>query len=236
MVENFKIRKINQKKSLSEKLVEARKRKDLSLKKVEKETKIKIEYLNMLEGNDLDNLPDDVYVRGFLRSLANLYQIDQVKLIDCYRQSRDSKIPNENCKVNFRNNRIKKPVVLVTPRLITISLAIVVGIALLSYLWLEVSGFAVAPKLILDQPEQEEVRLDDNQLKIEGTTDKSASITINKEPIPVSEEGKFKENIKLQIGYNLLNIEAKNQGGKTSSKIIKIVVEEKDGKISKVGE
>lgn len=235
MKDEFKTRKINQEESLGKNLKKARKKSGLSFKKIEKKTKIKIEYLEMLEENNFKDLPDDVYIRGFLRSLANLYRIDEVELINSYRRNKDSRTPSEKNNVDFRNSRIKKPLVLITPRVISVALVAVVGIALLSYLWLEVSGFAIAPKLTLNQPVGEEIKLEENRLQIQGETDKNSSITINKEPIPVNEEGQFGENIQLQLGYNLIGIEAVNQGGKVSTKIIKIVVENKDGKISKIG-
>ncbi len=237
MIADFKTRKLHrQTKSIDKILKKSRLKKGYSLAKVEKLTKIKLEYLKMMETGEINDLPEDIYVRGFLRSLAKLYNLDEVELIDSYRQKKDSPTPKEVKKVDFRNSRIKKPNFIITPRTVSIALAVLVGLGLLTYLWMEVSGFAIAPKLVLSQPQNEELQIDKNSLTLKGQTDDNASITINKETIPVSDQGNFTQSITLQPGYNILNIQAKNQGGKVTSKTLQIVVDnkEEDGKISKV--
>jgi cytoskeletal protein RodZ len=231
MASGFITKKINRPAKLGKALKKARKAKGLTLSKVEKKTKIKIEYLKALENNQVDNLPDDIYVRGFLRSLAILYQVDSVKIIDKYREQKDPHQPKEKSSIDFRNSRLKEPLVLITPRIITIGLGIVVGLFLIGYLWYEISGFAIPPKLVLNRPAKEALELSKNKLTINGSTDSNASVTINQEPIPVDQEGNFKQEIKLQPGYNVLNIIATNQGGKTSNKELKVIVNKKYAKI-----
>jgi len=237
MIADFKTRKIHHNpKTLNRLLKKSRLTKGYSLAKVEKLTKIKLEYLKMMEEDQINNLPEDIYVRGFLRSLAKLYGLDEVELIDCYRQKKDSPTPKEIKKIDFRNSRIKKPNFVITPRIISIVLVILIGLGLMAYLWMEVSGFAVAPKLVLSSPTSEEIEIKKSKILLEGQTDNNASITINNESIPVNNEGTFKENIDLQPGYNILNIKARNQGDKITSKTLQIVVDNNkgNGKISKV--
>jgi cytoskeletal protein RodZ len=237
MIANFKTRKINDQpeKKLNDILKKARLQADLSLAKVEKETKIKKEYLKMMEVGNISKLPEEIYVRGFLKSLAKLYKIDASELINCYFRQKKCRGKKTEKTINFRNSRLNKPTVIVTPKIISIGLAVLVGIGLISYLWLEVSGFAIAPKLSLTNPKEDSFEIRKDQILINGETDQNASISINKEVIPVSENGDFKEIVRLQPGYNELNIQAKNQGGKTTSKNISIMVLKDNEKISQIG-
>ncbi|GAG65300.1 unnamed protein product, partial [marine sediment metagenome] len=205
------------------------KSKKISLATVEKATKIKKEYLAAFEKGDYKLLPEAVYIRGFLRTLANYYHLDSVKLIGKYRQ--ETTMPKlvdiQNQEVNFRTNRLKEPIVIVTPRLISIVLGVVVGLFLIGYLWYEVSGFAVAPKLQITKPGQEEVQITSDLIKIKGQTDNSASLTINQEAIPVNQQGKFTQQVRLQSGFNILEIKAINRSGRETIKELKIIVKKK---------
>jgi hypothetical protein len=46
---------------------------------------------------------------------------------------------------------------------------------------------------------------------VEGISEKDASLFINEHPILVNDEGKFRENITLQSGTNVINIKAVNK-------------------------
>ena len=229
MSAHFRTRKISRPQRLDEIL---RKKRKLSPYQVEEATKIKREYIVALEKRRFSVLPESVYVRGFLRTLARFYQIDPVRLIDGFREEIDPKKPGVQESVNFRTSRLKEPIIIVTPRLLTITLGVIVGLFLIGYLWYEVSGFAVAPKLTLDQPAQEELQIKKDLLRIKGRTESNASLTINQEPIPVNQEGKFNQRIRLQPGFNILTLKATNRSGRETVKKIKIIVSKKYAQIN----
>lgn len=61
---------------IGRRLEQARIEKGLSLKDVERETKIRARYLEGLEQEDFTVLPDAVYVQGFLKTYANYLGLD----------------------------------------------------------------------------------------------------------------------------------------------------------------
>lgn len=61
---------------LSEKFIEARKAKKISLEEASAATNIKIDYLRALEGGDYDKLPSGAYVRGFVKIYSGYLSLD----------------------------------------------------------------------------------------------------------------------------------------------------------------
>lgn len=56
----------------------------LSLDQVAESTKIRKPYLKAIEENDVANLPDRVYLRGFLTQVARVLKVDRVRLSEGY--------------------------------------------------------------------------------------------------------------------------------------------------------
>jgi hypothetical protein len=68
-------------------LKEARRRAGLDIRSVEERTKIRTRYLRALEAEEWDALPGHAYVKGFLRTYANLLDLDGAALVDEYRRT-----------------------------------------------------------------------------------------------------------------------------------------------------
>ena len=69
-------------------LTDARRRQGIDIETVERETKIRAKYLLALENEEWDVLPGPAYIRGFIRSYADLLGIDGEVLVDEYRRRR----------------------------------------------------------------------------------------------------------------------------------------------------
>ena len=68
-------------------LKEARRRAGLDIRTVEERTKIRTRYLRALEAEEWSALPGHAYVKGFLRTYANLLGLDAEALVDEYRRT-----------------------------------------------------------------------------------------------------------------------------------------------------
>ncbi len=73
---------------LGERLRAARESQGISLSQAAAETRILQRYLVALEDGDYQNLPGDVYVRGFIRNYAAFLGLSADELIDLYRYER----------------------------------------------------------------------------------------------------------------------------------------------------
>ncbi len=72
--------------SIGEELRQAREQMGASLKNVENETKIRTKYINAMENDAFDVLPEKVYVKGFLRTYARFLGLDGDTLVSRYEE------------------------------------------------------------------------------------------------------------------------------------------------------
>lgn len=72
-------------------LREARENNNLTIEQVEEMTKIREKYIRAIENGDFYLIPEEVYLKGFIRSLANCVGLDGDMMVRQY---------NELCKIN----------------------------------------------------------------------------------------------------------------------------------------
>jgi cytoskeleton protein RodZ len=75
---------------IGEVLKETRTRQGLEIRTVEERTKIRIKYLRALENEEWDVLPNHAYAKGFLRTYAQVLELDGDALVDEYRRQVES--------------------------------------------------------------------------------------------------------------------------------------------------
>src|SRR3954465_2973918 len=68
--------------TLADYLKQIRQKLNLDINTVSLLTQIKPVYLEYLEVGSYDKLPADVYIRGFLKNLSQIYRIDEKTLIE----------------------------------------------------------------------------------------------------------------------------------------------------------
>ncbi len=73
-------------KEIGEWLQKERTRREISLESIRDETKISLRYLQALEEGRFDVLPEDPYVRGFIRSYARAIGCDPAPIIERYKE------------------------------------------------------------------------------------------------------------------------------------------------------
>jgi cytoskeletal protein RodZ len=80
-------------------LREARERRRLSITEVARKTKVSQSSLSVLESGDIDGLPPDVFVRGFIRSYAKMVGIPDIEPLGLYQKALDEKRRTEEALV-----------------------------------------------------------------------------------------------------------------------------------------
>jgi cytoskeletal protein RodZ len=207
--------------TLGEKLRNLRSERRISLNDVSRNTKIQLKYLEYLEEGNYKKLPVDVYVKGFLRSYGEFLGVDEKILIRLYEKEKGIKINLE--KANGDNSEKKEAInmapFLITPKIITIVIGLLITSGLFFYLYTELGNFANTPKLIILSPSKNEIE-DSNSVVVSGISDKDADVFINDQPVLVSDEGKFSENLALQSGTNSISVKAVNRFGKETNQNI----------------
>src|SRR5207247_7295186 len=79
--------------ALPERLLAARERKGVDLYRAERDTKIRARYLGALERGEYNELPGDVYTKGFLRNYALYLGLDPDEVVSQWRRERGNVAP-----------------------------------------------------------------------------------------------------------------------------------------------
>jgi len=218
---NFKSKEIINKETAGEILKEARERKKVSLKEVEKITKIQAKYLEALENSQYEKLPSDVYTRNFLKVYTQLLGLKFESIFELYKREKSFfDNLNEKKKVPFKF----KPRFMITPQLIKIILVGFIVIILLVYLGRGIKRIISVPILIVNNPQN---KLITNQefVKVEGRTEKEVRVTINNQEVLSDKNGYFEKTIDLQKGLNIIKVTAARKHSKENVVYREILVE-----------
>jgi len=219
----FKLRKIRTVHTLGEKLRRARKRKGVDLIEAELATKVRAKYLEALENEDFDLLPNDIYTKGFIITYADYLGLESKKIVSLWEQQ--TLLKDKGADEDFRTNKsFKEKSLVVTPKIIAMVVGVVFCLVAVLYVVWQVVGFASVPKLAIDSPSKDMV-VESDQILVSGKTDVGANLTVNKEQITVGPDGHFQQYISLSNGLNTVVVTARNKANKEDSKVF--VVERK---------
>ena len=111
--------------SVGEKLKQHRQNKNLSLQHIASQLHLEARIIEALEADDYDNLPDAIYVRGYIRSYAKLVNVNADELIALYDANGATEVPEiiPEVKHTSQANSSDKPVKAFT-YLLTLLLAV----------------------------------------------------------------------------------------------------------------
>ncbi len=200
--------------TLGEKLKKMRSDKRIALNEISRVTKIRVEYLECLEEGRYDDLPADVYVRGFLKSYGDFLAVDEQNLIKLYEKekgiNKNLKKGKNPAKEDSKIKTINISSFIFTPQKFALAFSIIVVLATFFYLYRQAGSLTNTPRLIIFNPETNS-EVQGNSVLLEGKTAKDARVLINEQPILTDDEGGFKENVALQDGINVIKIKAVNK-------------------------
>ncbi len=156
MSEDFVVKKVEGGESAGEALAQARQKRHFTLEDVARDLKIQRKYLRDIETACYDKLPAEVHAIGFIKSYARYLQLDEKKIVDLYKREL-SIVKNLAGKQGEPKpaKTYSDKTVIVTPRFIKIGAIVLAILGLFGYLWYQISGLSVAPKLVIQQPAQD---------------------------------------------------------------------------------
>lgn len=221
----FKTKKVKSQ-TLGEYLRACRDRSGLSLSQITKFSQVQSKFILALEEGRYADLPDLVYVKGFLKSLGRLYAVSADKLLVQYAAEQEIANHIERAEANLTQPSFAAPKFIFSPKTLVLGSLIVLGLVSVAYLYFQVSSLSRPPRLEISSPEDD---LTTNQavLLVEGATEPGSSVYLNNQMIVVDAQGEFRENLSLTPGSNLLTIRAVNKFDKISSVTRTIIYKEK---------
>lgn len=200
---------------------QTRKRKKISLVQAEIGSKVRAKYLEAIELGKWEELPQEVYVRGFVLSYVKFLGLDKEKMLSLY-QSESIILKNkEEQKIAYNQTLESNKRVLITPKLLAFSALTIFIVSMISYLVFQLADFAGNPNLKILEPSNNATYEIDN-LDLAGVTDEDTVVMVNEEKVPVTSDGHFSLNLKLQRGVNVIKVKAINKIEKESSQIFTV--------------
>lgn len=189
-------------KTVGQLLRQKREQRQLSLGELSQLTKIKVEHLKALEGNDFPGLPPAAYTQGFIKNLAQVLELNETEILALFRRDyreKESIIPDGPI------NLINRPKLLsMTPQKFSLLSGLLAFVAIMAYL-----GFNLfsKPFLAVDSPgEKEVIKID--QVKVSGKTNPNATLTINNQEVKLNPDGLFLVELALKPGVNKITVTA----------------------------
>jgi len=224
MVSGFRQKKIDSIERVGEILRAAREKKGDNLAEISRQIQVREINLHNLEEGYYDNLPAEVYTKGFLRTYANYLNLNADKLVRMYEKEAGIKshLDRSAGKEPALPKKIRLP--LLTPRFIKIALIVVVVAVAVSYLGWQFSNFSRTPKLIIEEPAND-ITISENSIVLRGQAERQGELTINGQGVFVAEDETFSEQIALKEGLNTIAVVIRDRRGHETSLIRRILVE-----------
>jgi cytoskeletal protein RodZ len=193
--------------SVGELLSKERQKKGLTLKQIEKDIRVRENFLKAIEENNWSLFSSKIYITGIIKNYAKYLGLDPEKMIIFFRRDYEKKDD-----VKFKKRESTQYLHPQTKRLVYVGLFLVFFVFFLYFVY-QLSLFFSPPKVMLLSPSTSHFK-SVSQVKIVGRTDKDASITIFGEKVYPDTNGIFEYEFPLKEKNNKLVIEVVGANGK----------------------
>lgn len=188
--------------------------KNFTVEDVERLTRVPLKNIIALKEGKLEQLPANVFVKGYLKQIAKILDIDFEGLWNMYLEEYNLKMPARPDLLpsnRFESSREITHHILKTLRYIPI---VAIIITIVGFIVFQSKNLFGEPKLKIISPAFEMIETSENPFVIEGEGQPHSYITINNKEIYLGDDGKFSEQVNLREGLNEIIIESVNRTGK----------------------
>lgn len=188
-------------------LKEIRLKKRISLSNLENEIKVKKNFIQAIEEEEWQKLPDYPVVVGFVKSIANCLQLNPKATASLLKRDYLPKSLKGSPDPEVNNRFFWNP-----KRTFFVGIGIII-VLILGYLIYQYFQFISPPKLEILSPKENQIVIGKG-VRVSGRTDTDAKITINNQPVIVDQNGFFEEEIAVVKETQELVIKAISRSGK----------------------
>jgi len=202
--------------TLGDKLKDSRESMKMPLRQASEKTNIPLNYLEYLEAGDYDELPADVYIVAYLKKYAEILNLNIEETVKQFKAEKGVIVDLPKKSKNDKG-------VVITPKRLTLVVGIIVIALIFGYFWHQLSYLLSPPSIKITQPASD-LTTSQRFVEVSGQTESDVYLTINGKEVYVDSRGYFKSAINLELGLNILKIEAKDRLGKTNTIIRRVMV------------
>jgi len=226
MVAGFKKKKIKPPKTLGDILKNRRRRKGVSLEQAEEVTHVRMRFLEAIEKDSWDELPSDIYSRGYVERYSEYLGLNKKELLERFDRERHLYRLTNHEIVLTKSNKPLTTMWLFTPKIFAISMGLLIIIFISTYIGFQVKSFAAAPELLIISPHSKpEKVIKDDQIALVGKTSTDAKVEINGQVVSVENNGTFKQTVGLNKGENTFVVSAIGRNSKSKVELVTIEAE-----------
>ncbi|MBX4205174.1 MAG: DUF4115 domain-containing protein [Candidatus Doudnabacteria bacterium] len=204
--------------TLGDYLKQIREKLNLDIKTVSLLTQIKPVYLENLEAGAYEKLPADVYIRGFIKNLSQLYRVDEQAMIDQFEKEHGF------AQAHTQRSLLHPQKIRFTPRAVLILASVLIFLVAFAYVISQVSSVLTPPKLSINEPSGDQ-SVSGNSIVVSGNAEVGSDVFINDQAVFLDKNGQFNENVILSEGLNTIEIKARNKFNKVSTLTRKVNAE-----------
>lgn len=184
-------------------------------------TKIRPQFLEVIETDNYSQLPSGTVARGFIRNYSEFVSLNPEHVLAAFR--RDFV---ENDRGQIVPRALATPVAqeaFWTPRttlIAVVTFIFTIFVVYLGYQYLQLTG---PPTLEISEP-TENTNTSDSTVMVTGVTDPEATISVGGQLVALDKGGQFSFRAPLNPGDNTISITAKSKSGKTTTLTRKVVM------------
>lgn len=197
---------------------EARLKKNIKISELEKATKIKANFIKLIENNSWNLLPEYPVVSGFVKNLAVYLEISPDNANAFLRRDYPPRKLSINPKPDIQTKFFWSPKLAFFLGVLSLVLII------LSYLGYEYLKFIKPPEIEIYTPRANEA-IFESKVFVSGKTTTDSTLSINNQPILIDQYGQFATEILLTKETKELKFVAVSRSGKTTEIVKSISVE-----------
>lgn len=201
-------------------LKQARTNKKLTFTEISSITKISKSTLIAIEKNQLDKLPSQTYLIGFIRNYSQVVGLDPVKTIAIFRRG-DQQIKKKKIIPKGLTEPLNSPWQL-NPTFRTLISLSLITLLFFTYLGFSIFKLYQPPKLIITQPDNAITTL--SPVLIKGQTDRDATLTLNGKTINLEPDGHFITVFNGSPGTHELKLISTSRRQKSIQKSIHVII------------
>ncbi len=194
---------------------------NIGLEEMEKKTMISKQYLQALEECRFRDIPySAVYQKNFVKKYVEALGLESEPFIKQYLIEESVKEKKQKTNKDIARSRW-----CFLPTVLRFGGLFLLALIFISYLGWQVKRIIEPPRLVVYSPVEGMIVTEQN-IFVQGETEKEAVILVNGREIKNGESGQFKEEISLSAGVNTLEIVVKKKHGKTTMETRHVVYKE----------
>lgn len=202
-------------KTIGEILREERERHRVSLVDLAKRTRIRERYLKALEQNQFDQLPASTFVKGYIRTYAQLFGFDHQPLIAILRRDFKESAKGRLIPLEFIKPLLRKRVIWQRPIALVFAGVLLLLATIGAYVGVQWYHLSQPPNLNVIEPENDAAV--SARAVVRGVTESDVLVTVNDQPVALQPNGSFETEILLtREGLNTLTVKALDRRGKAN--------------------